>query len=95
MRHFIKVLFNNLLAVAELLLLVRVILRALQANPAAGVVDFVYRWSDYLLAPVNYIFPNIPVGGSTIDLVAISGMIFYAVIFGALLKILRLFYVVD
>ncbi|MDO8585370.1 MAG: YggT family protein [bacterium] len=95
MRKFIKILLNNVLAILELLLVFRVIFRGLQANPAAGVVNFVYTWSDYVLAPVNYIFPSVPVGGSTIDLVAISGMIFYGVIFGIALKVLRLLFVID
>ncbi len=95
MRKFIKVLLNNILAILEILLIFRIIFRGLQANPGAGVVNFVYTWSDYVLKPVNYIFPNVPVGGSTIDLVAISGMIFYAVIFGIVLKVLRLLFVVD
>lgn len=95
MRKFIKILLNNILAILELLLIFRIAFRALQANPAAGVVNFVYTWSDYALAPVNYIFPNIPVGGGTVDVVAISGMIFYAIIFGIVLKVSRLLFVVD
>mgnify|MGYP001574004003 CR=1 FL=1 len=95
MRKFLKILLNNALAVVELLLIFRIAFRVLQANPAAGVVNFIYHWSDYVLAPVNYIFPNIPFGGSTIDVVAISGMVFYAVIFGIVLKALKLLFVVD
>lgn len=95
MRKFIKVLLNNVLAAVELLLLASIILRALQANPAAGVVDFIYTWSGYVLQPVSYIFPNISLGGGTLDVVAISGMIFYAVIFGIVLKVLKLLFVID
>lgn len=95
MRKFLKILLNNILAIVEVLLLFRVAFRALQANPAAGVVDFIYSVTDYLLMPVSYIFPNIPVGGGTLDVVAISGMIFYAIIFGIVLKVMKLFFVVD
>lgn len=95
MRKFLKIFLNNLLTITEAFLFFRIAFRVLQANPAAGVVDFIYTVTDYVLMPVSYIFPNIPVGGGTIDIVAISGMIFYAVIFGIVLKILRLLFVID
>lgn len=95
MRKFLKILLNNLLAIVEVLLIFRIAFRALQANPAAGVVNFIYTVTDYLLMPVSYIFPNIPLGGGTIDIVAISGMIFYAIIFGIVLKVLKLLFVID
>ncbi len=81
MKNFANHFVNQIIAGAELLLLARVAFRALQANPAAFVVDIIYKITDILIAPVDYIFPNIPIGGSVFDLVAVSAMIFYAILY--------------
>jgi hypothetical protein len=81
MRYALNHFLNNLTAVLELLLLTRVVFRALQANPAAFIVDVIYKITDILIWPVNYIFPNIPIGGSVFDLIAVSAMIFYGVVY--------------
>ncbi len=81
MKNSINHLINQASGGVEILLLARIAFRALQANPAAFVVDMIYKITDILIWPVNYIFPNIPVGGSVFDVVAVSAMIFYGVIY--------------
>lgn len=80
-RNFSLRIIHNIIGIIEIALLIRVALRALQANELAFVVKLVYNVSDDLIGPVNYIFPNIPVGGSVIDIVAISAMVFYAAVY--------------
>lgn len=71
------------------LLAIRLVLRFFSANPAAPAVAWLYQFTNWLLEPVNYIFPNIIVGRGVFDLVAIIGIIFYAIIFGVVLRIIR------
>lgn len=95
MRRFIRIILNNVFGLVGLSLFVRITLRALSANAYAPVVSFIYRWTDWLLAPVNYIFPNLSVGGGTIDIVALSGIALYALFFFIVIKFLRLLFVID
>jgi len=83
-------LVNNLFGVLELLLLFRILLRLFSANPAAPIVALVYRWTDFLLQPVRFIFPNWNIAGtSVVDVVAIAGMVMYSVLLFVFLKLLR------
>ncbi len=85
----IKHLVNNIFGAIEIIFVARIAFRALQANPAALVVDIVYHLTDILISPVQYIFPNIPVGGSVFDVVAICAMIFYAIVYFLIGKLIR------
>ncbi len=89
MRNSLNHLSNNIIGILEILLLIRIAFRVLQANPAAFVVEVVYRITDAFIVPVNYIFPNIPLGASIIDIVAISAMAFYAIVFVLAHKIIN------
>ncbi len=96
MRKFTTYILNNSLAIVEILLLVRIIFRALSANPAASIVALIYGVSDWLMSPVNYIFPNIPLfGNAVVDVVALSAMLFYFVIYTLIVKILRASHALD
>ncbi len=91
MNKLLRNFLSNALGLVEIALVVRVVLRVLSANPAAGIVAFVYYWTDFLLQPVQYIFPNIPIiGNSVLDLVAIAAMIFYAAAYFVLDKAVML-----
>lgn len=95
MRRFIHVILNNIFGLVGLSLLVRITLRALSANPYAPAVALIYRWTDWLLAPVGYIFPNFAVGGGTIDVAALAGIALYALFFFIIIKFLRLLLIID
>ena len=95
MHKFFNYILNNAFGLVELLLLIRIIMSALGANGAAAIVAAIYSWSDALLQPVQYIFPNIIIGGGAIDSVAISGMIFYAIIYFILFEIAKLTFIFE
>jgi uncharacterized protein YggT (Ycf19 family) len=66
--------------VVEALLLVRIVLLFLAANPDAGFSSWVYGLTTPLVAPFQGVFPNV-VGsqGNVIDAAAILAMIVYAI----------------
>ncbi len=73
------------------LLAIRLVLRFFSANPVAPAVAWLYDFTAWLLQPVDFIFPNVVVGTGVFDVVAIIGIVFYAIIFAIILRILRLF----
>lgn len=89
MRYFFNHLVDNAASGIEIALLTRLVFRVLQANESAIIVRFIYNLTDYLIIPVDYIFPNIPVGNSIFDIVGISAMIFYAVIYLLIAKLFK------
>ncbi len=64
----------------EALLLVRIVLLFLAANPDAGFSSWIYNVSTPLVAPFQGVFPNV-VGsqGNVIDAAAILAMVVYAI----------------
>jgi len=85
-------LIKRLLSLAELFLFLRLILKFLGANPQALVVNLIYKWSDILVSPFDFIFSDIywP-AGYLIETATISAMIGYALTVFILLRLLRLF----
>ncbi|HEY7092081.1 MAG TPA: YggT family protein [Ktedonobacterales bacterium] len=69
-----------ILGVVEALLIMRVILKALAANPAAGFVQFVYNASAPLLVPFRGIFPTPASAGNVLELSALVAIVVYALI---------------
>lgn len=91
MKNFFLKALRDVFAGIELLLVVRVFLKLFAASRAAPLVDVWYQLTDLLMSPVRFIFPTPQiVGQSTFDLVAIAAMIFYAILFFALLRVIRL-----
>lgn len=83
---------KRLLALTEIFLFLRLILKFLGANPQTLVVNLIYEGSDVLVSPFNFIFPNIywP-AGYLIEIATISAMIGYALSVFIIFQILRLF----
>ncbi len=71
------------------LLALRLVLRFFSANPAAPAVAWLYDFTGWLLQPVNFIFPNVVLDRGVFDVVAIIGILFYAIIFAVILRLLR------
>ena len=71
------------------LLAIRLVLRFFSANPIAPAVKWLYDITAWLLQPVNFIFSNVNVGTGVFDVVALIGIIFYAIIFAVILGILK------
>src|SRR6266567_7495930 len=69
-----------ILAVIEILLLFRVALKALGANPAHGFTAFVYNVSDPLALPFSGIFGITVSRGSVLEWSTLIGMLVYAIV---------------
>lgn len=83
-------LINFFLALAEIFLALRVLLRFFAANPNAPFVNWIYNSSDVLLAPFRGIFPTEVVGRNhVIDFSALFAMVVYGLLALAFASLLR------
>ena len=87
----IKRIINRLLGLVELTLFLRLLLKFLNANPRAIVVGLIYKYTNMLVAPFEFIFENIYWQDRMIETATISAMLGYAILVFAFLKILHLF----
>ena len=78
------------LGVVEALIITRVILKLLAANPEAGFVRFVYTVSAPLVAPFQGIFPTPATQNSVLELSALVAIAVYAVIAWALARLIAI-----
>jgi uncharacterized protein YggT (Ycf19 family) len=68
-------------AIVEVVLLVRMVLKLLAANPHAGFSSFIYSVSDALLVPFRGILPTTTVSGhSVFELSALIAILIYALV---------------
>jgi uncharacterized protein YggT (Ycf19 family) len=81
------------LVIVEGLLIVRIALLLLAANPDAGFSSWIYGLTAPLVAPFQGVFPSIGSGGQSIvlDTAAILAMIVYAILARIVEAVLRLF----
>lgn len=76
----------------EIFLFIRLLLKFLGANSKALTVEFIYQYTDILVSPFNFIFPNIYLPkGYLIETATISAMIGYAILLFIIFQVLRLF----
>lgn len=69
------------LGIVEVLLIVRIVLLLLAANPDATFSSLIFGWTALLVAPFQGVFPNAVGGqGAVIDVAAILAMIVYALL---------------
>jgi uncharacterized protein YggT (Ycf19 family) len=64
--------------IAEALLILRIVLIFLAADPAAGFANVVYGLSSPLVAPFHGLFPEVVIAQGEVDLAAIIAMMAYA-----------------
>lgn len=84
---------NRLLVLIEFFLFLRLILKFLGANPKSLVVNFIYLYSDILVSPFDFIFPNIYWSqGYLIETATISAIIGYILIAFFIFQILDIFF---
>ena len=83
--------FKRLLSLLEIFLFLKLLLKFLDANPQALVVNLIYQYSDILVSPFNFIFPNFYWRGYFIETATISAMIGYALAVFIIFRLLRLF----
>ena len=79
-----------ILGVVEALLILRVALKALAANPASGFVQFVYSASAPLVAPFRGIFPTPVSAGNVLELSSLVAIVVYALIAWGLVWLLAI-----
>lgn len=79
-KQFMEVLVSKFVMLAELLLVLRVVLRFFNGNPDATFVHWVYVNTQVLLEPVRNVFVSAGVidRGWAVDYVALFAMAFYA-----------------
>lgn len=78
-----------ILGVVEILLLFRVILKALGANPTSGFANLIYAFSNPLAAPFNGIFQVGVVEGSVFEWSTIIAALVYAIAAYGLVKLFQ------
>jgi len=85
--RFIKKLFGLL----EWFLFLRLILKFLDASPQSIVVNLIYKYSDVLITPFQFIFPDIYFKGRMIETATISAMIGYLILIWVFFRLLNIF----
>lgn len=76
---------------AELTLVLRIILRFLAASSEALIVNLLYKITDFIIVPFDFIFPNIFLDSDkVIDIVAISSAIGYLLLVAIIVKFINL-----
>jgi len=78
------------LGVVEAFLILRVLLKALGANPAAEFVQFVYNVSAPLVLPFQGIFPTPSTARSVLELSALVAIVVYALIAWGIVRLLAI-----
>lgn len=73
--------------VVEALVVIRLVLRALGANPDAGFAQFVYGVTAPLVAPFAGLFGNPQAGGAVLELHSIVALVVYALLAWLLAKL--------
>jgi uncharacterized protein YggT (Ycf19 family) len=79
------------LGVVEALIITRVILKLLAANPDSGFVRVVYTVSTPLVAPFQGIFPTPATQNSALELSSLVAIAVYALIAWALVRLIAIF----
>jgi hypothetical protein len=88
---FVAKVVDGVVGLIEAVLVLRLVLELLGANPSSSFIAWVYGSTDQLVSPFTGAFPALSVGdGYTIELVTIVAMIGYAII-GWLVSILLSF----
>jgi len=76
-----------LVTLLEAFLLLRFVLKLLQANPGAGFTDFIYGVSGIFTAPFEAVFRNARVDGSVFEWTTLLAMAIYWLLAFAITKI--------
>jgi uncharacterized protein YggT (Ycf19 family) len=78
------------LGIIETLLILRVILKLLAANPSAGFASFLYGVTGPLVAPFQGIFPSPATSRSVLDLSTLVGIVVYALVVWAIGRLIAI-----
>ena len=83
------------LGLVEFTLFFRFMFKLAGANPAAGIVNFIYSVSRVLMAPYRFIFPVNQVEGAVFEWSVLVAMGFYALFAWIIIKIVNIVFVAD
>jgi len=78
------------LGIVEALLIMRVVLKALGANPAAGFSQLVYSLTAPLVLPFQGIFPTPATSRSVLELSALVAIVVYALIAWGIVRLIAI-----
>ncbi len=82
---------KRLLVLVEFFLFLRLLLKFLNASPKALIINLIYKYSDILVLPFDFIFPDIWIEGRLIEIATISAMIGCGMAVLIVFQLLRLF----
>jgi uncharacterized protein YggT (Ycf19 family) len=78
------------LGIVEALLIIRVVLKALGANPAAGFSQLIYSVSAPLVLPFQGIFPTPATSRSVLELSALVAIVVYVLIAWGIVRLIAI-----
>ena len=82
-----------MLGIIDGLLLIRIVLKLLAANPLAGFSKFIYSLTDVFLAPFRNILPTVGGGsGAVLEMSTVIAIIVYALIGWALVRLVSIMF---
>lgn len=76
--------------VVNAMLLIRIVLKMLAANPLSGFASFVYSITDVFLAPFRNLLPAVTSGRAVLEMSAVIAIIVYALIGWGLARIVAI-----
>jgi uncharacterized protein YggT (Ycf19 family) len=76
--------------IVEALIVIRLVLELLAANPNAGFTNLIYSITDPLVGPFQGVFPSPQTHGSVLDLAAVLAIIVYALLTWAVARLFEL-----
>lgn len=82
---------ERLLVLLEGFLFLRLMLKFLNANSKTLVVNLIYKYSDILISPFDFIFTDIHWKGGVIETTTTSAMVGYWILVWVIFRLLRLF----
>jgi hypothetical protein len=74
----------------QFFLFLRLLLKFLGANPETLVVNILYKYSDVLISPFNFIFDDVYVWDLSVEMSTLSAIAGYAIVMLIIIKTLHL-----
>jgi uncharacterized protein YggT (Ycf19 family) len=79
-----------LFGIIDAMLLIRLVLKLMGANPHAGFASFTYGVTDFFLAPFHGLLPTVVSGQSVLELSVIFAILIYSLLALALVRLVAI-----
>jgi len=89
---FLNFLIKKLLQFSEFFLFLRFWFKFANANPQTIVVDLIFKGSDFLIYPFNFIFPNFYWRGFFIESTTLAAMLGYLIFAIFVIQVLKIIF---